>query len=989
MAEAESVLQERPKIASSISMSIDDDFHESSTLERLNKVQGSSPPSSPSTLQESALTSNGCILSPILPSSVTAPERPSTLRKSDKQKLTKSSKDKNSKHSNRTFCYSPDQSDNGECPYADLDSVPKILCPKALERQPKLVPAPPSVAVVKEVKKQPEIQSGLWFSKSSKERRPKTISPMPDRTLFSKVPSKKKNSSVVSKKMVVPGCSSSSGGITDQSDLSDKNEMLAPAETNLPSGQSGHLKYKNNPTANRVLATTSSPTEQSVLPERSLNPVETVAPSHKGGYSKGKQTISNSTNTLTCTASDQLGSSDIKKASEPNTEASFNDRSRLSKSVKSINRSGRSDTKNMCTSNNDSVHAAEKETPMASLHVNTTELEKHARLIARCRMPFVKLIRKDLQLKKVESNVANSPIDPPECTKNENPPDKILTKISSKQSDCVDNCNASVTIDRTDNSAPIKASVKKLKASDESAILYLSSEPVKVILSSGVSELSSTEAKKVPIKLNPANMTDSSHLEDKKKSSSKKSAVCSERSDSIKQKCVTNTAPVPSLQLGNLVGIDTRVPEGLSCEKSKKVVHKSKQDSDKVSKKVLPEQPAHLPASSRLMTRALKAMKEAKREKREKARKEAEQREPDDLVFCSSHNSTWHPEAKLDSCVKMKFLKSHCNDKFDQDTFSSCSTPPFSSSDFEADIKSEDEDLSVSSTPPMDFIPLTSRVKSKKEDHFSDIRSSSLPSSPFSFMNTFKNLEEVSFQSLTNESGGKPISFKVNTNYTFSTFLMMLKDLHDTREREGTPLELEIGPPSAHVKEEPLVLPGEVTPARKYHQTSRIIGNTNSIVETLNRTQNEDRTRLTSKRPYNRRGSSNGVKKKTNRKVPCHPAKPGPGFRGLDSIPAVDSSSGAQGQVQSHLDIQLSKWERLAGGSEGVPRDEKERWSRINENLENVVPLEQRVCNTTLSLAQTAGLIADCTETNAQLTQNVGEGDKGLTGKDCLEPSSR
>ncbi|KAF1378188.1 hypothetical protein PFLUV_G00187890 [Perca fluviatilis] len=185
VAEAEFVLQERSKMASSITSLIDDAFHDTPTPERENKARPIFPLSTSPNLPETLHMTNGSILSP-----VTTPVKPSTLMKYSGKKKPSKSKDISTKHSKKTLRNSPDQSDrdNGECPYSDLDSIPKILCPNALERQSKLVPTQPSVTVVKEVKKQPEIQSGLWFSKSGKDRRPKTTSPMPDRTLFSKVP---------------------------------------------------------------------------------------------------------------------------------------------------------------------------------------------------------------------------------------------------------------------------------------------------------------------------------------------------------------------------------------------------------------------------------------------------------------------------------------------------------------------------------------------------------------------------------------------------------------------------------------------------------------------------------------------------------------------------------------------------------------------------------------------------------------------------------
>lgn len=1013
VAEAESVLPDRPKMTSSISSSINDALHDSSTAERVNKAHPTFPPSTSPTLPETSHLTNGSILSPVISSPITTPAKPSTLKKSSgKNKPSKSSRDLNSKHPKKMLRNSPDQSnrDNGECPYSDLDSVPKILCPKALERQPKLVPTKPSVTVVKEAKKQPEIQSGLWFSKSGKDRRPKTTSPMPDRTLFSKVPCKKKTASVVSKKTLVPGASSSSGGPSDLSGLSDKHKTLLPAEATLSPEQTGHLKCKNTLVANRYFSSSGSPPDQSGLSDKqkSMVSVETGVPSDKCGYSKGRQTVSNTTDNVTGIVCDQLGSSDVKKALESSITLKFSDQSRFSESV--MNRTEHDMKVFVIDRISDQAEEKESHKTLAStLNVDTTDplvrLEKQTSLVSKCRLPFVKLIRKDIKGRKfLNSSVTISPSDKPEHTKNEKIPD---TNMTAKQSDCMDR-KAGVLIDKTVSSESIKVSVKKLKASGGTGILRLSSESSqsKTIVDANVAkvsdELSSPEAERIPVlKVNASNVTSSSsnqsdQSEGKKTSASNVTSMSSDQLGSSEQKAtpeertVFNTTTPPSPQHGNLACKNAHVPESPSSEKSKKVVHKTKQVLDKVNKVVLQEQPAHLPASNRLMTRALEAMQKVEKKKREKARKVAEQkdllksyRKSEDHVCHSARNSTWNPESKRDHCTKTKSLESHCKDngEYDRDTVSSCSTPPISESvDFEADVKSEDEDLSISSTPPMDFIPLTSKVKAKKEDHSSD-RSS--PSSPFSFMNAFKNVQEVSFQSVTNEGDGKPISFKADTNYKFSTFLMMLKDLHDTREREGTPLELEIGPPSAHVKAEPLVMPGEATPAGQDQQLDHI--NKNSSPDKIKVARNEGSTSQTSKRPYNRRGSSTGVKKKTSRKVPCRPARSGPGFPGLESLPSVDSSSRVESRVQSMLGLQTSNWERQAGSGDGViGEEEEERWSRVNENLQNMVPLDQRGCNTTLCLEQPNGLVGDSTENNASLMRNAGEGDNAPTGEDIV-----
>lgn len=977
VAEAESVLAERPKLASTISSSTGDAFQDSSTLEKEDKAHPAFPLSSSpvSSLPETTHITNGSISSPVSSLQMTSPAKPSTLKKSSgKKKQSKPSKDTSSKnYSKKTLSDIPDQSDrdNGECPYSDLDSVPKILCPKALERQHKLVPTQLSVTVVKEVKKQPEIQSGLWFSKSGKDRRPKTTSPMPDRTLFSKLPCKKKNSSVISKKTPVPCVSSySSGGTSDQSGLSDKHK---PLETNLAPEQSGHLKCKNTPAANSIFGTTGSPTDQ-----KSLVSIDS-------DNSKSRQTVANSADTFT----GPLGSSDVKKASEPNVKVNVSDQPKFLESVKCVSPIEDSEKKSTRKVQiTDSVPDQEKEinqTLLTSLQTKTDKslpgIEKQTNLVSKCRIPFVKLVRKDIK----DKSFLNSSVCPTDkgVTRTEKTTDADVTKISPKQSHWMED-NAA------DSSESTKFSVKKLKASGGSGLLHLSTESShgNETVTSNVSadELCSTEAERIPVSNeSPSNVTystsnQSDKSEGEEASPSLVTSKSFEHSDSSEPPLTSttySTSVLPSHQHESSECSNAIVHEDPSPEISKKAVHKSKQ----VQEEVLHEQPAHLPASNRLMTRALKAMQE-KREKAQKKTKHKQILSP----FRKAEDLVWKPDAKLDLCTK-KSLKSRYNDngEFNQDTFSSCSTSPLVFSDSnDFDVKSEDEDLSISSTPPMDFIPLTSRVKAKKEDHSSDMCSLSSPPSPFSFMNAFKNVDEVSFQSVTNESG-KPVSFKPDTNYKFSTFLMMLKDLHDTRERDGAPLELDIGPPSAHVKEEPLVMPGEATPAGQDQRNECGLSTSNSSPDKSVVTHTEDGTIQIAKRSYNRRSNSTGGKKKPNRKVPCRPGRSGPGYPGLESpsgmtsLLTMDSSS----RVEFPSRVLGSSWERQAGGGEGlVGADEEaeERWRKVKENLQIMVPLEQNECDTTLCGDQPNGLVAHCT--NTSLTHNTGGGDKAPTGEE-------
>uniref|UniRef100_A0A8C6V1G1 Histone-lysine N-methyltransferase, H3 lysine-36 specific n=1 Tax=Neogobius melanostomus TaxID=47308 RepID=A0A8C6V1G1_9GOBI len=236
------------------------------------------------------------------------------------------------------------------------------------------------------------------------------------------------------------------------------------------------------------------------------------------------------------------------------------------------------------------------------------------------------------------------------------------------------------------------------------------------------------------------------------------------------------------------------------CTLVDKCQHLVKKSESKTINKTLPEQPAHLPASSRLMTRAFQAMED-----------------------------TEQKESKS---------KKHSNS-----------------------VKNPKEGILISSTPPTDFIPLTSKVSTKKDEQ--DTRMTS----PFSFMSAFENVEEVSFQSVSTETNGKPVTLKTDANYKFSTFLMMIKDLHDTREKDGAPLELEIGPPSAHIKKEPMIMPGENEPAKL---------ETKSFV---------DEEGLTPKKLYLKKTSSIWVKKKSK-------ARSGPG------VPGIEPPSGAEQETE-------------------------------------------------------------------------------------------
>lgn len=104
-------------------------------------------------------------------------------------------------------------------------------------------------------------------------------------------------------------------------------------------------------------------------------------------------------------------------------------------------------------------------------------------------------------------------------------------------------------------------------------------------------------------------------------------------------------------------------------------------------------------------------------------------------------------------------------------------------------------------------LPAEQSVKIKTENVTDLSPSSSSPSSSLSPMDAFQDPKELMFRSLVKEDSSESEStvFRPDSNYKFSTFLMLLKDMHDTREKEGKPLTV---PPSpVLIKEEPLVIP--------------------------------------------------------------------------------------------------------------------------------------------------------------------------------------
>uniref|UniRef100_A0A672T304 Histone-lysine N-methyltransferase, H3 lysine-36 specific n=1 Tax=Sinocyclocheilus grahami TaxID=75366 RepID=A0A672T304_SINGR len=221
------------------------------------------------------------------------------------------------------------------------------------------------------------------------------------------------------------------------------------------------------------------------------------------------------------------------------------------------------------------------------------------------------------------------------------------------------------------------------------------------------------------------------------------------------------------------------------------------------AKKALDRRVKCLPASSRLMTRALKAMEEAEWMKKQLINQESASKvETENCV--SSSDVTMPETTDVDNHIPSQKMSTTASCDLKEDSKSNIRTQL--SSDllsFKDDanlVKSEDE-ASLISQAPVAFYS----SKYKQESHASDSSSSSTPSLCLK-MKDVENMKEITFKSLTNDHSGQPLSFHPDEDYKFSTFLMMLKDMHDSWDKDGTALVIEPLPINELIKEEPSLI---------------------------------------------------------------------------------------------------------------------------------------------------------------------------------------
>ncbi|XP_060771322.1 histone-lysine N-methyltransferase, H3 lysine-36 specific isoform X2 [Neoarius graeffei] len=118
----------------------------------------------------------------------------------------------------------------------------------------------------------------------------------------------------------------------------------------------------------------------------------------------------------------------------------------------------------------------------------------------------------------------------------------------------------------------------------------------------------------------------------------------------------------------------------------------------------------------------------------------------------------------------------------------------------EFQLKSKDSTVGPSE------LPVTS-LKIKKESSISCSSSSTVSSPSPSPLEALREPKDLSLHTLVKDESG---SDDHNSKYKFTTYLMLLKDLHDTREKEGQPLTLPPTSPSTLIKQEPSLLPTQL-----------------------------------------------------------------------------------------------------------------------------------------------------------------------------------
>lgn len=230
--------------------------------------------------------------------------------------------------------------------------------------------------------------------------------------------------------------------------------------------------------------------------------------------------------------------------------------------------------------------------------------------------------------------------------------------------------------------------------------------------------------------------------------------------------------------------------------------------SDEIASRSSKKHLVTFPASSGLMTRALKA---------------EEDTDLKDAQICTDGRARLSPHTPVDPSTKTdRFLSRESPSA--APSFTKCSSPKRRArKPNKKQIRNGS--LAVPKLAGSSGFP-QQPVEIKAENLPQPVSSSSLSS--LSPVDTLQDVKELLFKSLMQEEGSSSglSVFRPDANYKFSTFLMLLKDMHDTREKEGNPLTLP--PLPVLIKEEPLVIPSAAGDLGSFNCLTR----TGFIVET-------------------------------------------------------------------------------------------------------------------------------------------------------------
>ncbi|XP_051534230.1 histone-lysine N-methyltransferase, H3 lysine-36 specific-like [Myxocyprinus asiaticus] len=215
------------------------------------------------------------------------------------------------------------------------------------------------------------------------------------------------------------------------------------------------------------------------------------------------------------------------------------------------------------------------------------------------------------------------------------------------------------------------------------------------------------------------------------------------------------------------------------------------------AKKALDRRVKCLPASSRLMTRALKAMEEA-----EHMQNQLSNQIQESTSNVETENSSYFTLPDKEGVDNTSSHKMATTENHDQKKDSELSSDH---PGFEDDVVKSENEASLMSPATVAF----HSSKCKQESHVSDLSSSSSLSPLQLSVEDVENLKEITFKSLANKHSGQPLSFLPDANYKFSTFLMLLKDMHDSPKTDGAPLVMETLPVDELIKEEPSQIPAK------------------------------------------------------------------------------------------------------------------------------------------------------------------------------------